>query len=152
MAKEIERKFLLINDSWKQYVVKSTRIIQAYLSHRHEGIVRLRIYGDKAFLTIKGKTIGIERHEWEYEIPVKDAMEMLDLKVYENSFIEKTRHIVKYDNEIWEIDEFHGRHQGLILAEIETPYTGYVVKIPPFIGKEVSDDPQYFNSNLNIAY
>ena len=149
MAQEIERKFLLANDSWKEHVVSSTRMIQAYLSHRPEGIVRLRLCGEKAYLTIKGMTIGIKRNEWEYEIPVTDAYEMLDDKVYEGSYLEKTRYIVEYMGHKWEIDEFHGRLQGLVTAEIELDCADKDIPLPPFIGKEVSHDPRYFNSSLN---
>lgn len=149
MAKEIERKFLVANDGWKAYVTGRKHFLQAYLSHRPEGIVRLRICDNVAYLTVKGKTIGIERCEWEYTIPLKDAYEMLKHRVYEGKYLEKTRYIVEYRGETWEIDEFHGRHEGLVLAEIELPSTEYVLDIPPFIGKEVSHDPRYFNSNLN---
>lgn len=147
--KEIERKFLVTNDSWRPYVTRTTHFIQAYLSHRPEGIVRLRICNDNAFLTIKGKTTGIERHEWEYPIPLNDALEMMNNKVYEGKFIEKTRYIVETNGLKWEIDEFHGRHEGLILAEIELPDSNVQIELPNFVGKEVSNDPRYFNSNLN---
>lgn len=151
MAIEIERKFLVKDDSWKQYVVKSTRFIQAYLSHRPEGTVRLRILEDKAFLTVKGKTAGIKRPEWEYEIPIEDAIRMFDSKVYEGEYLEKTRNIVVYKGAVWEVDVFHGRHDGLVLAEIELEDTEIYPELPPFVGREVSDDPRYFNSNLNLT-
>lgn len=150
MALEIERKFLVSNDSWKASVIGSSKFIQAYLSHRPEGIVRLRITDGKAFLTIKGKTRGVKRHEWEYEIPLKDAYEMLENEIYEGSYLEKTRYFVEYMGEKWEVDEFHGKHEGLVLAEIELPEIDSKFTIPPFVGKEVSNDPRYFNSNLNL--
>lgn len=150
MAFEIERKFLLANDSWKSYVVSSSHLVQAYISHRHEGVVRLRIVDDAvARLTIKGKTDGIQRHEWEYDIPVQDAHNMIAQGVIEGDYIEKTRHTVEYDGFMWEIDIFHGRHEGLMLAEIELPSADAPIALPPFIGREVSHDPRYFNSALN---
>ena len=149
MAKEIERKFLIADDSWKKYVIKSEKYIQAYISHRPDGIVRLRMSNDKAYLTVKGRTTGIERHEWEYELPFSDAMEMLHAGVCEGGYIEKTRHIIDYRGHTWEVDEFHGRHEGLLLAEIELSSPKTEIDLPPFIGREVSHDPHYFNSNLN---
>ena len=149
MAKEIERKFLVKNDEWRKFVVSSENFLQAYISHRVNGIVRLRITDTKAFITIKGRTKGIERHEWEYEIPVSDAREMLENRIYQGKYIEKTRYIVNCDGYCWEVDVFHGRHEGLILAEIEIPEADHNLALPSFIGKEVSHDPRYFNSNLN---
>lgn len=131
-------------------MVKTVHLVQAYISHRHDGIVRVRIHNDmEARLTVKGRTTGIERHEWEYEIPVADAKEMIARGVTEGGCIDKTRHIVKYNGATWEIDEFHGRHEGLVVAEIELPEADYPLDIPPFIGREVSHDPRYFNSTLN---
>lgn len=149
MATEIERKFLVSNDFWKHHIIHSQKIIQAYISHRPEGIVRLRICNEKAYLTLKGKNNGLIRHEWEYEIPVKNAYEMLESKIYEGDYLEKTRYKVLYDNLTWEIDEFHGRYKGLVLAEIELADADEQISLPPFVGKEVSHDPRYFNSNLN---
>lgn len=149
MGKEIEHKYLVKDESWRQYVVSSDKFIQAYISHRKDGIVRLRISEHKAYITIKGRTVDCERGEWEYEIPVTDAQEMMAHKVYEGGYLEKRRYYVIYEGFKWEIDVFEGRHKGLILAEIELPDKQTEFIIPPFIGEEVSQDPQYFNSNLN---
>lgn len=149
MSKEIERKFLVNNDSWKNYVVGMEHLIQAYITHRINGTVRLRICDTKAFITIKGRTKGIERHEWEYEIPIEDAREMLANRIYQGKYIEKTRYYLNFNGYRWEIDVFHGRHEGLVMAEIELPDSYHVLQLPSFIGKEVSHDPRYFNSNLN---
>lgn len=149
MAKEVERKFLVANDSWKQFVVSSDNFLQAYLTHRINGTVRLRVCNQSAFITIKGRTHVIERHEWEYEIPLNDALEMIHNKIYQGQYIEKTRYYVDFEGYRWEIDQFHGRHEGLVLAEIELPHADADIPLPPFIGKEVSHDPRYFNSNLN---
>ena len=148
MAKEVERKFLVANDSWKDLVSESIDILQAYISHRVEGTVRLRLANNKAYLTLKGRTNGIERHEWEYEIPFKDGSEMIENKIYEGDYISKTRNFVRYENLNWEVDVFHGSLEGLILAEIELPDSDTPIELPPFIGEEVSGDPRYFNSNL----
>lgn len=149
MGKEIERKFLVANDCWKNHIERKYNFLQAYISHRREGIVRLRICDNKAYLTIKGITIGIERHEWEYEIPITDALEMLHNNICEGDYLEKTRYIVKYEGYTWEIDEFHGKLEGLVLAEIELNCSQDCPPLPLFIGEEVSGNPKYFNSVLN---
>lgn len=148
MAAEIERKFLVANDSWRDMARASMNITQAYISHRPDGIVRLRLTDSKAWLTVKGRTRGISRNEWEYEIPIEDAREMIDHHIYEGSYLSKTRYLVDYKGRTWEIDEFHKGLKGLVLAEVELPSVETEVELPPFIGEEVSGNPEYYNSNL----
>ncbi len=146
MAKEIERKFLVVNDSYRSECSRVIEIVQSYLSIAPEATVRVRIYGDKAFLTIKTKNRGIARDEWEYEIPVEDAREMISRCECHGS-IAKTRYI----SGRWEIDEFHGALEGLVVAEIELNEVDETVDLPSYIGKEVSGDPRYYNSMLSNA-
>lgn len=144
---EIERKFLLRNDNWKNSVSKSIHIKQGYISTNPLSVVRIRITDSKAFLTLKGKGKGISRPEFEYEIPTRDAEEMFNLFCI-NSGLVKTRHIVEYKNHKFEIDEFEGRHKGLIFAEVEMNSENEKVELPEWIGEEVTGNPKYFNSNL----
>lgn len=146
MAKEIERKYLVINDKYIEMAYSSSHIIQGYLSTRKEATVRVRIRDDKAYLTIKGQNIDIVRDEWEYPILLPDAKDMLE--ICEGNIIDKTRYLVNYRGQIWEIDEFHGVHHGLVLAEIEMETAGSEYPLPPFIGREVSGDSRYYNSVL----
>lgn len=147
--KEIERKFLVTDDSYKSQAKTSSHIMQWYLSHDKERTVRLRIRDSKAYITIKGITEGITRDEFEYEIPLTDAMQMRNMA--DGIVIEKTRWEVEHKGKIWEIDEFAGIHSGLVIAEIELsdPFENF--EFPEFVGKEVSDDPGYFNSSLASA-
>lgn len=147
MAKEIERKFLVRDDSYKAMATGSKRISQCYLSEYPHPTVRVRRIGDKAFITIKGKNIGMLRDEWEYPIPERDAMEMADSLCGAWS-IDKTRYIVPFAGHDWEVDEFHGAHEGLTLAEVELTSENEAVEIPPFAGEEVTGDPAYYNSTL----
>ena len=145
MAIEIERKFLV--DSRKLYGLKyltEEKISQGYLSNNPT--VRVRLKNERGFLTIKSSTIGISRQEFEYEIPAADAEEIL--KLCGRMVLKKYRRTVSYGEHIWEIDFFAGRHHGLILAEVELYSPDEPVKLPPWITKEVSGDPRYFNSNL----
>ena len=144
---EIERKFLLKNDNWKKSVSKSIHIKQGYISTNPLSVVRIRITDTKAFLTLKGKGSSISRPEYEYEIPSQDAEEMFNLFCL-NSGLVKTRHIVEYKNHKFEIDEFEGRHKGLIFAEVEMKSENENVELPEWIGEEVTGNPKYFNSNL----
>lgn len=146
MAKEIERKFLVISDDYKVLARAKHHIQQGYLSTRKEATIRVRIKDESAFLTIKGINAGITRDEWEYPIPLSDAVEMMRLS--QGSIIDKTRYIVEYENQIWEIDEFKGVHQGLILAEIELNDEAETFPIPQFIGEEVTGNVNYYNSTL----
>lgn len=143
MAKEIERKFLVESDAFMSHVTKSYDIIQGYLSDNPEATVRIRLRGNEAFLTVKGLSHGVTRDEWEYPIPVDDARSMLAI-CPPDEVLSKTRYICGR----WEIDRFHGRHKGLILAEIELTSADESVEIPDFIGREVTGDPRYYNSVL----
>ena len=145
---EIERKFLLKNNNWRQSVIKSIPIKQGYISTNPDSTVRIRITNAKSFITIKGKGCNSIAHpEYEYEIPLKDAKEMFNLFCH-NSGIEKTRNIVEFKGHTWEIDEFEGRHKGLILAEVELKSVDEFVEIPDWVGEEVTGNPQYYNSYL----
>lgn len=147
MGKEIERKFLVNGTGYRKNSTM-TYYKQGYLSVDKERTVRIRIIGEKGFITIKGKNEGISRPEYEYEIPVKEAGEILN-NLCLKPIIEKYRYIYKHlDNTIWEIDEFLGENEGLIVAEIELPTEDTVFTKPDWIGKEVTDDPRYYNSNL----
>ncbi|MDD6778696.1 MAG: CYTH domain-containing protein [Bacteroidales bacterium] len=147
MAKEIEHKYLVTNDSYKPLATESRRIVQGYISREVNGTVRVRITGNEARLTIKGRTIGDTRSEYEYEIPVADAEEMLRT-LCQQPIISKTRHIVPFEGNIWEVDEFHGGLEGLTLAEIELPASTHTYTLPPFVGHNVTHDPRYYTSNI----
>ena len=147
MPKEIEHKYLVINNSFKEYATKSVAICQGYLSKDKECTVRVRTANDLAFITVKGKNIGDTRLEFEYPIPFDEASALLK-QICITPIIEKTRYIVEYNGNTWEIDEFKGALEGLILAEIEIPSSEYKYDIPPFIGKNVTNDVRYYNSNL----
>lgn len=147
MGKEIERKFLVINAGFKHLASGKIEIAQGYLSTDPDRTVRVRLAGDHAFLTIKSRNIGMVRGEWEYEIPCADAHELLRLAVYPP--IEKTRWIVPFEGWIWEVDEFHGAHAGLTVAEVELPTVDTLPTLPDFVGCEVTDNPAYYNSNLS---
>ena len=144
MAKEIERKFLVKEGSWRNE--KGTRYRQGYLSSVKERVVRVRTINDKGFLTIKGLTVGASRLEFEYEIPRQDADLLLD--ICEKPLIEKTRFKVEEEGFVWEIDEFLGENQGLIVAEVELEDENQDFPKPDWVLEEVTGDPRYFNSNL----
>ncbi|MBD5349753.1 MAG: CYTH domain-containing protein [Bacteroides sp.] len=146
MAKEIERKFLLSDKSILETSTDRYQIIQGYLSSNPDSTVRIRIIDHQAFLTVKSRNVGAMRNEWEYEIPVEDAESMIEACGIDG-LISKTRH--RFGR--WEIDEFHGRLEGLVVAEIELESETEVVDIPPFIGREVTDDKRYYNSALAAA-
>ena len=145
MGTEIERKFLVIPDWRPQGPGKA--IVQGYLSSAKERVVRIRLIGDEARITIKGATDGISRAEYEYPIPVADAREILDT-LCERPFVDKTRYLVPYGGQTWEVDIFHGANEGLVLAELELDSADAVVDLPPWVLKEVSDDRRYYNSQL----
>ena len=146
MGKEIERKYLIKDDTWRKDA-SGTTYRQGYLSTVKERTVRVRTIDDKGFLAIKGITIGATRREYEYEIPMADANEMLD-ELCEKPIIEKTRFKISHAGLTWEIDEFAGVNQGLIVAEVELESEDQNIDFPPWVGEEVSGDPRYFNSNL----
>ena len=146
MALEIERKFLVINDIYRLMASKSYNIKQGYLSTRKDATVRVRIKNKNAFITVKGLNKGATRCEWEYSIPYDDAIEMMALS--QGIVIDKIRYIVEYEGFIWEIDEFKGAHDGLVVAEIELKDENETFPIPPFIGEEVTGNVAYYNSTL----
>ena len=144
MGKEIERKFRVIKDTWRNE--KGTRYCQGYLNSAKERNVRVRTIEDKAYLTIKGIAIGASRMEFEYEIPLQDADELLE--ICEKPLIEKTRYKVQEGGFVWEVDEFFRDNQGLIVAEVELESEDQEFPKPDWVGEEVTGDPRYFNSNL----
>ena len=146
MGIEIERKFLLSGDDWKE-LAKGTYYRQGYLNSQKERTVRVRTIDDNGFLTIKGINVGATRMEYEYEIPVEDANVLLD-ELCDKPLIEKNRYQIEFAGFIWEVDEFFGENEGLIVAEIELESEGQQFEKPQWIGEEVSGDPRYFNSNL----
>ncbi|RXE62241.1 CYTH domain-containing protein [Paramuribaculum intestinale] len=143
MAKEIERKFLVVSDDYKLSADSSELISQAYLSVRPESTVRVRTAGDRAWLTVKGINHGAERDEWEYQVPVADAEAMIE-RCALTVPLQKTRWRVGR----WEIDEYHGALAPLTVAEIELDSVDEEVDLPAFIGREVTGDPYYYNSSL----
>ena len=145
MGKEIERKFLVTGDAWREG--KRTRYRQGYLSVARERTVRVRVAGDNAFLTIKGITVGASRDEFEYPLPVDDAEAMLD-GLCLRPLIEKHRYHFEYHGMTWEVDEFLGDNAGLVVAEIELEHPQQPFDIPPWIGAEVTGDPRYYNASL----
>ncbi len=147
MATEIERKFLLVSDEWRTLVSRSESFRQGYLSSSKRASVRVRIADDTATLNIKGMTLGIQRPEYEYEIPLPDATELLD-QLCERPLIEKTRHFVEFGGKLWEIDEFHGDNAGLIVAEVELDAPDDVIPMPAWAGADVSHLERYYNVRL----
>lgn len=146
MPTEIERKFLVTNASWKARS-EGIQYRQGFLSTDRHRTVRVRIGGDKAYLTVKGLSRGFSRPEFEYPIPVEDARLILD-GICLKPLIEKTRYKVSSDGLIWEIDVFEGENQGLILAEVELNSEDQEIERPPWLGEEVTGDPRYYNANL----
>jgi adenylate cyclase len=146
MGREIERKFLVIGDEWRQSATGSL-FRQGYLNLASGCTVRVRLSGDDAWLTIKGPVEGLSRPEFEYSIPAPDAREMLDT-LCAQPLIEKSRYHVVHDGLTWDIDEFHGDNDGLIVAEIELADEDQLVDLPEWAGKEVTGDARYFNSSL----
>jgi len=144
MGKEIERKFMVKEGAWRN--AKGTRYRQGYLNSAKERNVRVRTMEDKAYLTIKGIAIGASRMEFEYEIPLKDANELLE--ICEKPLIEKTRYKVQEGGFVWEVDEFFRENQGLIVAEVELESEDQEFPKPDWVREEVTGDPRYFNSNL----
>ena len=148
MGEEIERKFLVRADTWRDGAT-GTRFRQGFLSVEPERTVRIRVAGSSAWLTIKGKTVGARRSEYEYEIPRSDAEQMLDALCV-RPIIDKVRYTVQVGPHTWEIDVFEGENQGLIVAEIELRAENEAFERPGWLGEEVTDDPRYFNSNLAV--
>ncbi|MDB5959927.1 MAG: hypothetical protein JWP59_1221 [Massilia sp.] len=145
MGVEIERKFLLAGDGWRSLGV-AVSMRQGYLSSDKARVVRVRIEGEQAYITIKGKSAGATRGEWEYPVPVADAEELLLL--CEQPLVEKVRRRIDFQGHTWEVDEFFGVNAGLIVAEIELSSEGEAFDKPEWIGAEVTDDARYYNSSL----
>ena len=147
MAKEIERKFLVTDDSWREQVQRSVDMRQGYLFSSKESSVRARLCGDQAYLNIKSATLGIERTEFEYPIPRADAVQIL-AQLCGDRVLEKTRYYLPCARHTWELDVFSGANKGLIVAEIELSDVNEQFDRPAWLGKEVSDDTRYYNSCL----
>jgi CYTH domain-containing protein len=145
VAVEIERKFLVRDDSWNDGT-PGVRIAQGYLSLDPGRSVRVRLAGENAWLTVKGRSEGLARAEFEYPIPVDDARALLEICL--PSVIDKTRHRVGFGGHLWEIDVFHGANEGLVMAEVELDDTSVPPALPPWAGEEVSDDFRYYNTSL----
>ena len=145
MGIEIERKFLLLNDAWRS-LGTPVHYAQGYLVADGERTVRVRVAGTVGFITIKGRSEGISRKEFEYQIPVNEAVELMDLCVA--SIVEKYRTKILFEGKLWEIDEFEGDNKGLIMAEIELNSEDEIFVVPPWISKEVTGDYHYYNSYL----
>jgi CYTH domain-containing protein len=147
MAKEIERKFL-VRGEFKHLAIKQMRITQGYFSVDPARIIRLRICDGKAIFSVKAPSMnaGFSRNEWEFEIPISEAKEML--KVCLPGIIQKTRYLVPFSNHIYEVDIFHGKNEGLIIAELELTNEDEVFEKPEWLGEEVTGKPEFYNSNL----
>ena len=124
----------------------TVHILQGYLNRDPERTVRIRILNDSAYITIKGKTVGCERDEFEYEIPLEDGLQIM--KLCYGKILDKTRYIVPFEGFTWEVDEYHGELEGLVVTEVELKSANDAVSLPPFAGKEVTGDPRYYNSQL----
>jgi len=146
---EIERKYLVNRESWEQIRHKAvkTSIRQGYLSTDPGRTIRIRISGDKAWLTIKGATRGISRSEFEYEIPLDEGLQLMEM--VKTPLVEKNRYVIDYNNFTWEVDEFFGDNEGLLIAEVELESESDQPELPDWIGEEVTPDRRY--SNLNLA-
>jgi adenylate cyclase len=148
MALEIERKFIVNDDSYKTIATGCVEISQFYLSLDPDRTVRVRVKGDRGYLTIKGINHGCVRSEWEYEIPVEEARQIMAICT---AGLSKRRWLVPYDGLTWEVDEFTGRHEGLVIAEVELPSADTPISLPSFVGREVTGDAAYYNSTLTTA-
>ena len=147
MAYEIERKFLVISDHWRSHIYKTLDIKQAYFCNTEKASLRVRISNQTGFISSKSMTRDIRRHEFEYEIPLHDAEFMLSYMCMGSPVIKK-RHLVKVDQHVWEVDEFLGDNEGLIVAEIELGHEDEAFEKPEWAGQEVSSDPKYINISL----
>ena len=147
MGVEIERKFLVVNDSWRESASAGMRYRQGYLSTDPGNSVRVRVSGDRAWLNIKSATVGVTRREYEYEIPAADAHGILE-ELCVKPLIEKMRFIVEHDSRDWEIDVFEGDNAGLVVAEIELESADEVFTLPAWAGEDVSSDVRYYNQRL----
>ena len=147
MSFEVERKFLVLSDAWRNSAIRHTKIRQAYLDSNAKVSIRVRIHDDiSAILTLKSRSSKLRRREFEYAIPTVDAEELLSLR--RSYIIEKVRHIVPYGNLNWEVDVFSGENQGLVVAEIELPDESHQIELPSWIGPEVTGQDRYYNGTL----
>lgn len=144
---EIERKFLVKHEAWKA-AGPGQLVRQGYLNKDPDRTIRVRTAGAEAFITIKGRTVGASKPEFEYLIPLQDAEDLLHLCI--PPLIEKTRFLLSHAGHEWEIDEFHGDNRGLVLAEVELETETEEVVLPDWVGPEVTHDPRYFNSSLSV--
>lgn len=147
MGVEIERKFLVADDSWREAAPAGVRYRQGYLSTNPGGSVRVRVSGDRAWLNIKSATVGLTRREYEYEIPAADAHAILE-ELCVKPLIEKTRFIVQHDGHAWEVDVFEGDNAGLVVAEIELGSADEEFTVPEWADEDVSGDVRYYNQRL----
>jgi adenylate cyclase len=147
MGREIEHKFLAASDAWRAAAVRRTAMRQGYLADGERASVRVRVAGDRAWLNIKSGGFVASRQEFEYAIPVAEAAEMLQ-SLCSGPLVEKIRYIVPYAGREWEVDEFHGRNAGLVVAELELEREGQTFERPPWLGREVTHLPQYYNVRL----
>ena len=148
MPLEIERKFIVTDDSYKSMAFCSDRIAQGYLCREGGNSARVRVRGEKGYITINGPSLdgGLSRYEWEKEIPANEAWELI--KLCHGGIIDKTRYLVKCGNHTFEVDEFHGENEGLVVAEVELGDIEEEFERPPFLGNEVTGDKRYYNSSL----
>jgi adenylate cyclase len=149
MGREIEHKFLVADEAWRGAAVRTITMRQGYLADGARASVRVRIAGDSAWLNIKGGGFVASRPEFEYPIPVEEAAEMLE-SLCNGPLIEKTRHVVPYGGLEWEVDEFHGRNAGLVVAELELEHEGQAFARPAWLGREVTHLPYYYNVRLVV--
>ena len=147
MATEIERKFLVKNDLWRDQVISESRMKQGYLASQGNASIRVRVDGGRALLNIKSVTLGIRRYEFEYEIPLEDGEEILAV-IAQQPFIDKTRYKVKCGGHVWDLDVFEGENRGLMVAEVELESEEETFEMPAWAGEEVSEDPRYYNVSL----
>lgn len=145
MGIEIERKFLVAGDAWRQ-APRSRSIRQGYLAVSNINTIRIRIADDQGWLGIKGRTVAGARPEFEYPVPLDEAEQQLHLSPY--PIIEKTRYVLPFEGLTWEVDEFHGANQGLVVAEVELDTFDQEIKLPNWVRDEVTDDPRYRNAQL----
>lgn len=147
MGREVERKFQVVDDRWRDAVESESVLRQGYLSIDKERTVRIRVSEAEGTLTVKGVTVGATRAEYEYEIPRREAEEMLT-NLCLQPIIDKTRHRVRFGGRTWEVDEFTGANEGLVIAEVELDSEGEGVDLPDWVGNEVTGDPRFYNANL----
>lgn len=147
MAREIERTYLVAGEGWREKADRGSRIEQGYLSIDPDRTVRVRITADRsATLTVKGRTVGAERSEFEYEIPYAEGLSLLELCL--TPIVEKTRFLVEEDGDTWEVDVFEGANQGLVITEVELDDPAVTPSLPDWVGKDVTGDPRFYNANL----